>query len=70
MSKIPKTAVKKIVNGNSDIMLTDKAANEISRILEKKAQRIARYAVTQAKKKGRKTILKEDIDSYIFKFGD
>lgn len=70
MSKIPKTAVKKIVSGSSEIMLTDKAAQAISLILENKAKRIAKYAVTQAKKKGRKTILKEDIDSYIFKFGD
>jgi histone H3/H4 len=70
VTKIPKTAIKKLVNRNSDIRLTDKAAEAISSLLEKKAQKIARYAVIQAKKKGRKTILKEDIDTYRLKFGD
>jgi len=54
----------------SQVRLTDKAAESISAILEAKARKIAAYASTQAKRKGRKTILKEDIDSYRLKFGD
>ncbi len=70
MPKIPKTAIKRLVNRSSSIRLTDKAAESISRVLESKARKIARYAMAQAKKNGRRTILKEDIDSYRLKFGD
>ena len=70
MASIPKAAIKKIVNGRSGIVLTDRAAEALSAVLERKAKRIARYAVTQARRKGRKTILKEDIDTYRLKFGD
>ena len=70
MASIPKAAIKKIVNGRSGIVLTDRAAEAPSAVLERKAKRIARYAVTQARRKGRKTILKEDIDTYRLKFGD
>ncbi len=70
MPKITKATVKRLVNRSGPIRLTDKAAESISAILERKAKKIARYAMLQAKKEGRKTILKEDIDSYRMKFGD
>ncbi len=70
MAKIPKAAIKRLVNRNSTVKLTDRAAESISLILEKKAKKIAAYAVSEAKKKGRNTILKEDIDLYRLKFGD
>ena len=70
MPKIVKATIKRLVNRNGPIKLTDKAAGSISTILERKAKKIARYAMAQAKKNGRKTILKEDIDSYRLKFGD
>ncbi|HUC38661.1 MAG TPA: histone-like protein [Candidatus Acidoferrum sp.] len=70
MSRIPKTSIKRLIKMRSQVRLTDKAAESISAILEAKARKIAAYASTQAKRKGRKTILKEDIDSYRLKFGD
>jgi len=70
LTNIPKTAIKRLVKRDSSVRLTDKAAESISVILEGKARKIARYAMMQAKKNGRKTILKEDIDSYRLKFGD
>lgn len=70
LPRIPKATIKKLVNRSSPIKLTDKAAESISTMLEGKARKIARYAMMQAKKKGRKIILKEDIDAYRLKFGD
>ncbi len=70
MAKIPKAAIKRLVNKSSTVKLTDRAAESISLILERKAKKIASYAVSEAKKKGRNTILKEDIDLYRLKFGD
>ncbi len=70
MAKIPKSAIKSLVKSKNKIALTDNAASSISRILEKKAERIAKYALTRAKKSGRNTILKEDIDAYRLKFGE
>jgi histone H3/H4 len=67
---IPKTAVKKLVKKRKGISLTDSAAASISLILEKKASRIAKYAFARAKKMGRDTILKEDIEAYRLKYGD
>ncbi|MCL4389531.1 MAG: NFYB/HAP3 family transcription factor subunit [Candidatus Marsarchaeota archaeon] len=70
MAKIPKSAIKSLVKNRSKITLTDNAASAISRILGKKAERIAKYAFSRAKKNGRNTILKEDIDAYRLKFGE
>ena len=70
MPKIPKAAVKKLINSNSGIMLTDRAAGALALLLERRANKIAKYAVAQARKKGRRTILKEDIDTYRMRFGD
>lgn len=70
LSRIPKATIKRLVNRSGPVRLTDKAAESISAMLEGKARKIARYAMMQAKKEGRKTILKEDIDAYRLKFGD
>ena len=70
MAKIPKSAIKSLVKSRSKIVLTDNAVSSISRILERKAGRIAKYALSRAKKNGRNTILKEDIDAYRLKFGE
>ncbi len=67
---IPKVAIKKLVKKRKGISLTDSAASSISLILEKKASKIAKYAFARAKKLGRDTILKEDIDAYRLKYGD
>jgi histone H3/H4 len=72
MGKISKSTIKKIVNENhnSGLMINAKAADAIAKILEKKADKIAKYAVARAKKKGRNTITDEDIDAYKVRFGD
>lgn len=72
ISKIPKASIKRLVkNGsNPNIIISDKAAEAIAAILEKKAARIARYAVKRARDKKRNTITEEDIDTYALKFGD
>ncbi|MFI5412861.1 MAG: histone-like protein [Candidatus Micrarchaeales archaeon] len=72
MHNISKASIKKIVkNGsNPDIIISDKAAEAIARLLEQKAKRIAKYAVNRAKSKDRKAITEEDIDTYRLKFGD
>lgn len=72
MRNISKSSIKKIVkNGsNPDVIISDKAAEAIARILEEKAKRIARYAVKRAKSKKRGTVTEEDIDTYRLKFGD
>ncbi len=71
MRNISKSSVKKIIRSrNSNVIISDRAADAIARILEQKAKRIARYAVRRAKGKKRATITEEDIDTYRLKFGD
>lgn len=67
---ISRESIKKLVANKKDIVLSENAIDEIIGILEKKAKIISKYAVDRAKKKNRETILKEDIESYLFEFGD
>ncbi|MDE1871556.1 MAG: NFYB/HAP3 family transcription factor subunit [Candidatus Micrarchaeota archaeon] len=72
MRNISKATIKKIVkNGsNPNVIISDKAAEAIARILESKAKRIAKYAVKRAKAKKRNTITEDDIDTYTIMHGD
>ncbi|MDE1868786.1 MAG: NFYB/HAP3 family transcription factor subunit [Candidatus Micrarchaeota archaeon] len=70
MPKISASSIKKLVKDSSGVTISNSAADAISRILEKKAKRIAKYAVKRAKDKKRSTVLEEDIDTYRLKFGD
>ena len=70
MSRISKATIKSIVKVNSGAKLSDKAAEAIAAILEKKATKIASYAVKNAKKKNRNVVLKEDIEDYILRDDD
>ena len=72
MRNISKATIKKIVkNGsNPNVIISDKAADAIARILENKAKRIAKYAVKRAKTKHRKTVVEDDIDTYTIVYGD
>lgn len=72
MHKISKASIKRIVkNGsNPNMIITDKVADAIARILENKAKSIAKYAVKRARGKRRNTITEEDIDAYKLRFGD
>lgn len=67
--RISKSAVKKLVRESSDVVLDDKAAEALARILERKAREIAEHAVANAKKRRREVILKEDIEDYSIKNG-
>lgn len=66
---ISKAEIKKIVRGGGT-RISDEAAEEIARMLEAKAKRIAKYAVDRAKRKNRTTVMAEDIERYRLKFGD
>lgn len=68
--KISKSTIKKIATTGSGVTISDTAAEAIAVILEKKAEAIAKYAVERAKKKNRKVVLDEDVDSYSIMFGD
>lgn len=68
--KISKAMVKKLVNGGGGFVISDSAASAIAALLEKKATRIAKYAVKRAKSKKRETVMAEDIESYRIRFGD
>ena len=72
MQSIPKNSIKKMLkNGsNPDLIVSDKAAAAIASILEKKAKRIAKFAVKRARCQKRSTITVDDIDTYRLKFGD
>jgi histone H3/H4 len=71
MDKIPTESVKRIIkNGSSEIIISDAAAASIARLLERKAKRIARYAVQRARKRKSGTITEDDIDAYKIRFGD
>jgi histone H3/H4 len=66
---ISKQTIKRMVN-RSGISISDSAADALARMLEKKAKKIASYAVKRAKTCGRKSVLEDDIDTYRIKFGD
>ncbi len=72
MRNISKASIKKIMKNGSgpNVIISDRAADAIARILENKARRIAKYAVKRAKSKKRDTITEEDIDTYMLKFGN
>ena len=66
---ISKQTIKKMVN-QSGIAISDSAAEALAGMLEKRAKKIATYAVKRAKACSRKSVLAEDIDTYRIKFGD
>lgn len=72
MRNISKASIKKMVKSgsNPNVIISDRAAESIARILEAKAKKIAKYAVKRAKSKKRQMITEEDVDTYRLKFGD
>lgn len=67
MATIPKQAVKKIFNKYFGLQITDKGADALARVLEKKAKRISAFAVKNAKKDKRDKVTKKDIEDYVLK---
>lgn len=72
MNKISKASIKRMVRNraSTNVIISDKAAEAIAALLERRANRIARYAVKRAKSKKRSTITEDDIETYRLKFGD
>ena len=72
MQNISNATIKKIVknSSNSNLIINKEASEAIARILEKKAERIAAYAVKRAKSRKRHTVTEEDIESYSLMAGD
>ncbi len=66
--RISKVMLRRFVRENFGLTMSEGAADELSRILEKKARDISEYAVGKAKKRKRSRILTEDIESYKIKF--
>ncbi|MGC8479818.1 MAG: histone-like protein [Candidatus Micrarchaeia archaeon] len=70
MAKIPKNSIKKLVKNYLGASITDDGADELAQILEKKANEISKFAVNNAKTKGREKVTKEDIKKYIITESD
>jgi histone H3/H4 len=68
--KISPSEIRKLVKRRSDVKMSKEASEAIARILEKKANMIAKHAVGRAKKSGRRMVEEEDIDNFRLKFGD
>ena len=69
MATIPRQAVKKLFNKYFGLQITDKGADALARVLEKKAKRISAFAVKNAKKDKRNKVTRKDIQEYILKVG-
>jgi histone H3/H4 len=65
MASIPRSAIVSLIKKHFSSSITDDAANEMARILEHKADEMARFAVDNARKKGRGKVTKEDISQYL-----
>ncbi len=70
MAKIPKSSIKKLVKSYFGATITEDGADELAQILEKKANDISKFAVNNAKNKGRSKVTREDIKKYIINDSD
>ncbi|MCL5239607.1 MAG: NFYB/HAP3 family transcription factor subunit [Candidatus Marsarchaeota archaeon] len=69
MATIPKQAIKRMMMQSFGLKITDDAALAMARELERKAKRISRLAVSNAKKQKRAKITKADIEECVMKSG-
>jgi histone H3/H4 len=67
MASIPKSSIKALVKRYFKAEITEDGANEIARILERKANEISAFAVKNARARGRDKVTKEDITQYLIK---
>jgi len=68
--KISKATIKRIVKESTNAKISDSAAEMLAKMLEKRAESIARHAVQRAKKKSRGVVLLEDVEDYKLNNGD
>ncbi len=69
MATIPTQAIKRMVLHSFGLKITDDAARAMAQELERKAKRISRFAVSNAKKEKRNKVTKKDIEEYVMKIG-
>ena len=69
MATIPKQAVKKLLKLHFGLKMTDDAAEALARILEKRAKKISKFAVRNAKKAKRVKVTKQDIEEFVLREG-
>ena len=67
MANIPKEAIKKLIKRKYKVMITDDAAAELARLLERQATKISRFAVKNAKKAKRNRVTRLDVNAYVLK---
>ncbi len=67
MANISRDSIKKLVAKYAHARITDSGADEMAKMLEKRAKEIAKFAVKNAKKGKRNKVTKEDIEAYVFK---
>lgn len=69
MASIPKQAIKKMVQSSFGLQITDEAAGALAKLLERKAKKISKFAVENAKREKRGKVIRKDIEAYVFKVG-
>ncbi len=65
MANISRTAIKQLVSRRFKAKITDRGAEAIARMLEQEAERIAKFAVEQARRENREKVTGKDIEKYI-----
>lgn len=69
MANIPKQAIKKLIRKYFKVNISDDGAAALAGILEKKAKRISKFAVNNARREKRDRVTKKDIEEYVLKIG-
>ena len=69
MASIPKQAIRKIVRQSFGLQISDDAAAAMARLLEKKAEKISKFAVKNARKEKRSKVTRRDIREYALREG-
>ena len=69
MASIPKQAIKKMVQESFGLQITDDAAGALARLLERRARKISKFAVKNARKEKRGKVMKKDVQEYVLKVG-
>ncbi len=69
MANIPKQAIKKMIDQYYGLQITDDAAAALASMLEKRARKISKFAVNNARKDKRGKVTRKDIEAYVLKVG-
>jgi histone H3/H4 len=68
-ASIPKQAIKKLIRRYFKANISDDGAEALAKILERRAKKISRFAVGNAKRQNRDRVMKKDIEEYVLKVG-